>query len=115
MSGLLWFGPEDSDEEVEEMAKYKTPWEIEQGVKFSKRGLIAYIEKMIAYESASSEDAANAKLWEEKLKQPGLTYYLKKGGTKESASQPYFRSDFTFNRKFQMQKLIKCVSCVHFS
>ena len=42
----------NSDEEIEEMAKYKTPWEIEQGVKFSKRGLIDYIEKNIAFESA---------------------------------------------------------------
>lgn len=52
MTELLWYGPEDSDEEIEEMAKYKTPWEIEQGVKFSKRGLIDYIEKNIAFESA---------------------------------------------------------------
>ena len=29
MTELAWFGPEDSDEEVEEMAKHKTPWEIE--------------------------------------------------------------------------------------
>jgi hypothetical protein len=69
------------------MAKYKTEWEIEQGVKFSKRGIIDYIEKMIAYESAQNkEDPANAKLWEQKLKQPGLVYYLKKGGTKERPS-----------------------------
>jgi hypothetical protein len=52
MAELAWFGPEDSDEEVEEMAKFKTPWEIENGVKFSKRGLIDYIEKMIEYDSA---------------------------------------------------------------
>jgi hypothetical protein len=29
MTELAWFGPEDSDEEVEEMAKHKTQWEIE--------------------------------------------------------------------------------------
>ena len=29
MTELQWFGPEDSDEEIEEMAKHKTPWEIE--------------------------------------------------------------------------------------
>lgn len=51
MTELAWFGPEDSDEEIEEMAKHKTPWEIEQNVKFSKRGLIEYIERMIEYES----------------------------------------------------------------
>ena len=87
MTELAWFGPEDSDEEIEEMAKHKTQWEIDQGVKFSKKGLIDYIEKMIAYESnQNKEDPANAKLWEQKLKQPGLTYCIKKGGTKESPS-----------------------------
>ena len=94
MTELAWFGPEDSDEEIEEMAKHKTQSEIDQGVKFSKRGLIEYIEKMIALESnQNKEDPANAKLWEQKLKQPGLTYCIKKGGTKESPSQPYFRTD----------------------
>ena len=87
MTELAWFGPEDSDEEIEEMAKHKTQWEIDQGVKFSKKGLIDYIEKMIAYESnQNKEDPVNAKLWEQKLKQPGLTYCIKKGGTKESPS-----------------------------
>ena len=87
MTELAWFGPEDSDEEIEEMAKHKTQWEIDQGVKFSKKGLINYIEKMIAYESnQNKDDPANAKLWEQKLKQPGLTYCIKKGGTKESPS-----------------------------
>ena len=48
MTELLWYGPEDSDEEIEDMAKYKTAWEAEQNVRFSKRGIIEYIEKMIA-------------------------------------------------------------------
>jgi len=66
---------------------------------------------MIKQESAKNkDDPANAKLWEQKLKQPGLTYYLKKGNSKVRPTQPYFRSDFTFNRKYQMQKLVKCVS-----
>jgi len=110
MTELLWAGPEDSDEEIEEIAKYRTPWEEEEGVKFSKRGLIEYIERMIKQESAKNkDDPANAKLWEQKLKQPGLTYYLKKGNSKVRPTQPYFRSDFTFNRKYQMQKLVKCI------
>ena len=39
-----WDGPEDSDEEVQEMVKYKTQYEINQGIKFSKRGIIDFIE-----------------------------------------------------------------------
>lgn len=96
----MWFGPEDSDEEVEEMAKLKTEWEIESGVKFSKRGLMSFIEEQIAKESADNkDDPKTAKAWERKLKNPGLTYFLKKGGTELKPKQPYFRSDFTFNRK----------------
>jgi hypothetical protein len=44
---LLWDGPEDSDEEIPEMAALKTDWEIEQGIKFSKRGIIEYIENLV--------------------------------------------------------------------
>lgn len=47
MKHLLWDGPEDSDEEVECMLEHKNPWEIKNGVRFSKRGLIEYIEKFI--------------------------------------------------------------------
>ena len=47
-----WDGPEDSDEEIEEMIGMKTPWEMQDGVRYSKRGLIEYIEKMIAQESS---------------------------------------------------------------
>ena len=64
------------------MAKLKTDWEIEAGVKFSKRGLIEYIEKMHEFENINNkEDPKVGKAWERKLKNPGLTYFLKKGGT----------------------------------
>jgi hypothetical protein len=64
------------------MAKLKTQWEIDNGVKFSKRGLIEYIEKMHAQETPDNkDDPKTAKAWERKLKNPGLTYYLKKGGS----------------------------------
>ena len=45
-----WDGPEDSDEEIQEMAKYKTKYELDQGIKFSKRGIIDFIEKSIENE-----------------------------------------------------------------
>jgi hypothetical protein len=41
----VWDGPEDSDEEIEEMVKYKTQWEIDNGIKYSKKGIIETIEK----------------------------------------------------------------------
>jgi len=54
MTEFLWEGPDDSDEEVESMAKLKTEWEVKNDVKFSKRGLIEYIEKFVAHESKQS-------------------------------------------------------------
>ena len=35
-----WEGPEDSDEEIEEMIQYKTEAEIQAGIKYSKNGLV---------------------------------------------------------------------------
>lgn len=44
-TGLQWDGPEDSDEEVEEFLPFKTEFERQQGIRFSKRGIIKYIEE----------------------------------------------------------------------
>lgn len=87
LSSLAWDGPEDSDEEIEEMAKLKTEWEIRNGVRFSKRGIIEYVEMFLERESKQNkEDAKTAKLWEQKLKIPAMTYFLKKGGSDISSS-----------------------------
>jgi len=63
LSELEWDGPEDSDEEIESLAKLKTDWEIQNNVKFSKNGIISYIESFIEQESSQ-----NNKKWEQKLK-----------------------------------------------
>ena len=44
MLDYQWDGPEDSDEEIESMKQYKLDHEKEQDIKFSKRGIIEYIE-----------------------------------------------------------------------
>jgi len=65
MSGFLWDGPEDSDEEIAEMAGMKTEWEQAAGIKFSKRGIIEAIEKALREESPNNkEDPRTAKAWE---------------------------------------------------
>jgi hypothetical protein len=43
LSEWYWDGPEDSDEEIQSMIKYKNPQEEKENVKFSKRGLIDLI------------------------------------------------------------------------
>ena len=45
MAAFAWDGPDDSDEEIAAMVPYKNEIEKKIGLKFSKRGLIEYIEK----------------------------------------------------------------------
>ena len=54
MIDLDWDGPEDSDEEVSEMVQYKNKYEHEMGVKFSKKGLVSFIESLLQRESSTS-------------------------------------------------------------
>ena len=35
-----WDGPADSDDEIAEFINDRTPWEVSEGVKFSKNGLV---------------------------------------------------------------------------
>ena len=47
MTSKLWDGPEDSDEEIAALVPYKNEFEKKMGIKFSKRGIINYIEEMV--------------------------------------------------------------------
>lgn len=58
------------------MAALKTDYEKQIGLKFSKRGIIDFIETQIVQDSIE-----NDKRWECKSKSPGLMYYIKKGGS----------------------------------
>jgi predicted ATPase len=110
MNEWLWDGPEDSDEEIEEMAIFKNQIEKQQGVKFSKNGIKQYVEAMIATESASNtESKATAKLWENRMETPNIKFFLKKGGSEFSDSQPFIRTEARFNKVFKMQKLATCI------
>ena len=80
-------------------------------MKFSKNGIIKYIEDMLAKESPKNEeDAKTAALWENHMKEPTLELHLKKGGSQFNKDQPYIRMDSTFNQKFKMDRLVKTVS-----
>ena len=83
---MLWDGPEDSDEEIPEMAAMKTEFEIENGIKFSKRGIIEYCESLIENETSEKDKA-----WDQKLKSPTIMYYIRKGGSKLNSKAPYMR------------------------
>jgi len=64
----IWDGPDDSDEEVEELLPLKNDFEKKWGVKFSKNGIIKFIEDLLELESPDNKkNTKNAKLWENKL------------------------------------------------
>ena len=110
LSAFLWDGPEDSDEEIEEMASLKNAFEKETGIKFSKRGIREYIESIINTETnKNTEDPAISKKWEEKLSTPNIKFLLKKGGSQFNSSQPFLRTESTFPNKFKMEKLVNAV------
>lgn len=67
LGNYQWDGPDDSDEEVEEMVGMKTQWEIDSGIKYSKRGIIDKINEMIKNESKLNPEPKMAKAWEQKL------------------------------------------------
>jgi hypothetical protein len=64
LGNYQWDGPDDSDEEVQDMVSMKTQWEIDSGVKYSKRGIIDKINEMIKNESKMNPEPKMAKAWE---------------------------------------------------
>ena len=83
------------------------------GIKYSKNGIIDFVTSQIRKESKEDKtDPKNAKLWEEKLKIPGLKMFLKKGGTKECPDQPYMRTEAQFKKQIKMDKFLNVVSKV---
>ena len=47
---LKWDGPEDSDEEIEELLPFKCDYEIKKGIRFSKNGIIKFVEEEMVKE-----------------------------------------------------------------
>lgn len=110
MTDYMWDGPEDSDEEIEELLQFKTDYERKQGVKFSKNGIIKYIEEQIAKESPNNEDdPKNAALWENHMKETSFQLHMKKGGSQFNKDQPYVRMDAHFPYKYKMDRLIRTI------
>lgn len=97
MNGFLWDGPEDSDEEIAALVPYKNEFEIKLGIKFSKRGMISYIEEQVQKESTVASTN-----WELKDKDVNMAYYLKRNGSQFNKTQPYFRAETTYPKAFKM-------------
>ena len=115
MQDFIWDGPGDSDDEIPEMVALKNDQEKQLGIKFSKNGIIDYVEKFLKHESLTfSDDPQNAKLWVEKLSIPdkpipGIKLFLKSGGSQFSKNQPFIRSESFYNSKYKMEKLVQVI------
>ena len=93
------------DEEIEELANLINPYELEKQLKFSKNGIVKYIDEIVEQESKLNQnDPKLAKEWEEKVNTKNVKFFLKK-----DKDCPYMRSEMIFEKKFKMQKLAKCI------
>ena len=57
----------------------------------------------------NTEDPTTALLWEQKFSSQNMKFFLKKGGSSLNSSKPYFRTEFTFDKEYKMDKLIKTI------
>ena len=111
MTKFLWDGPSDSDEEITEFNTLRNEHEKKMDVKYSKRSIIDFVEKLVSEESPHNPNKKVAKLWEEKMKEPNrITLFLKNGGSKFNDSQPFIRTESVFPTAFNLHKLIEAVS-----
>ena len=76
MEQYAWDGPEDSDEEVPEMVLLKNQHEKQMGIKFSKRGIIEFIENFLA-----TEDPAKNSAWSQKSSADNFKFSMKEDGS----------------------------------
>ena len=58
------------NEELQEIRQYISPFELEKNLKFSKNGLVKFIEELLAENDPFSEDKSIARMWDNKLKNP---------------------------------------------
>ena len=111
MTKFLWDGPSDSDEEITEFNPLRNEYEKKMDVKYSKRSIIDFVEKLVSEESPHNPNKKVAKLWEEKMKEPNrITLFLKNGGSKFNDSQPFIRTESVYPKAFKLHKLIEAVS-----
>ena len=65
MAAFAWDGPRNPYYEIPELVKYKTEQEIDLGIKYSKYGIIDFVESYMINESKDCKiDKKNARLWE---------------------------------------------------
>ena len=84
----------------------KSEFEKQNNIRFSKNGIKDFITKTL-----NDENPETMSQWESKFKMPmKLNLFLKKGGSSFSSEVPFVRTESTFNQKYKMEKLIKCVS-----
>jgi len=92
MLDYQWDGPEDSDEEIESMKQYKLDHEKEQDIKFSKRGIIEYIES-----KAQSESIVCDSKWVRNIDNPNMQCFVK-----SDELFPFVRCEMSYIKGYKM-------------
>eukprot|EP00347_Sterkiella_histriomuscorum_P003152 403365394 len=93
----------DSDVEIEDLAQYRN--DFEKSITFTKRGLVQEIEQLFAFENSDTE----TKLWDLKLNKDDVKVYLKKGGSKYNADQPYIKTEILFKEHYSIKKIVEVI------
>ena len=97
-----------SDEEIPELKGLISPKEQEKGLKFSKNGIIKYINDYVDHETRHNKnDPKLASLWEEKIKTGNCLFQVKK--SEANNSNLLMRCEATFPKSFKMNKLVKAL------
>lgn len=87
------------------MKRFQNPTEVKEGVRFSKLGMINYIDEMFTREHPDGHDDAIAKKWTLKLDTPTFKYWCKNSNDNLLT----MRIEATYVKKFNMSKLADCM------
>lgn len=102
----VWHCPGyDSDDEIDELKRFANPTEVKQGVRFSKNGMLSYIDRLLSQERPDGEDEAIAQQWTLKLDTPTFKYWCKNTGDNLMT----LRIESTYVKKFSIAKLAECL------
>ena len=105
MDEYLFDVEENSDEEIPELTILKSDFEQSHGLKFSKNGVVAFINEMLQTESVANKQDGVGKLWEEKSKTPNFKFFVKR----DTGTTQFIRQEAIFPKKYKVHKLLKAI------
>lgn len=93
-----WQGP--AKMEIEELVPLKNEYEIQEGIKMSREGIVNFIEEMVQQESPKTSDQ-----WHNRLDLEDCRMSMRDGGSKHNNST-FFRVDSEFDKTWKLENLV---------